>query len=364
MFTLLARWRQLLLALASGIVLIAASMSASTPAAAYPVQAVQPGNLCPAGWTLINAGPLGPPPTGPATGPYCGENSGNPDTGCPAGYTQTNLPGAFGPIPVCNLNNSSAAQDLLNYARRVPAAKAALAQDLLRLKFSLSPWSDAFPMSIINDITIDKDTIKRDPNTEGLHLGMYVSSGPANPIDAYGLGGASLTRGNNSGLTHSAGIVAPGTTFGFKDTSGSGSIAASYGLSGLPINQGLSFFGSFTYQSDNFTLTSIADQTGDVASAQTNTYSFSGAARYNVGQTYLFGSAGYNFGNGSETMNLDGSTGSFITHGYWADLNSVMYSCSSTRLHRAVPLDRAWPRRHYLPKRHPNPPAVTPWVSM
>jgi hypothetical protein len=77
--------------------------------------------------------------------------------------------------------------------------------------------------------------------------------------------------------------------------------------------------GLFSYQRDALTLTSLAG-VANPASAQNNTYGFAGAALYTVGQTYLIGSAGYNFGNGSETLNVNGSTGSFDTSGYWADL--------------------------------------------
>lgn len=67
---------------------------------------------------------------------------------------------------------------------------------------------------------------------------MYAAhpAAPADPIDAYGLGGASMTRGSNLGVTDSAGLLAPGTTFGFRDTSGGGSLVATYGVAGLPAN--------------------------------------------------------------------------------------------------------------------------------
>lgn len=128
-----------------------------------------------------------------------------------------------------------------------------------------------------------------------------------------------MTRGSNLGVTDSAGLLAPGTTFGFRDTSGGGSLVATYGVAGLPANQQLSLSGMFTYQRDNFTLTSLAGVSNAV-SARTDTYGFAGSAVYSVGQTYLIGSGGYTFGNGTESMSLNGSAGSFASHGYWADL--------------------------------------------
>ena len=153
-------------------------------------------------------------------------------------------------------------------------------------------------------------------------MGMYGSPGPADPvgaIDAYGLGGASVTRANNLGVTDTAGQFAPGTTAGFRDSNAGGSLVATYGVRGLPANQQLSLSGMFTYQRDDFTLTSFAGATNP-ASARTDSYGFAGSAIYSVGQNYLVGSAGYKFGNGNESVSLNGSTGSFDTHGYWADL--------------------------------------------
>jgi len=155
--------------------------------------------------------------------------------------------------------------------------------------------------------------------SEGLRLGMYGSADPVNPIDAYGLGGASITRGSNLGVTDSAGLLAPGTTSGFRDTSGGGGVVATYGVHGLPANQQLSLSGMFTYQKDDFTLTSLAG-VSNAASARTDTYGFAGSAVYSVEQTYLVGSGGYKFGNGNESVSLNGSAGTFDTHGYWADL--------------------------------------------
>ncbi|HTV36507.1 MAG TPA: hypothetical protein VMF12_08750, partial [Xanthobacteraceae bacterium] len=156
----------------------------------------------------------------------------------------------------------------------------------------------------------------------GLQVGMYTTgdpAGPGNSIDAHGLAGASITRGGNLGVTDSAGLLAPGTTFGFRDISGGGGVVATYGVPGLPANQQLSLRGMFTYQNDDFTLTSFAG-VSNAASARTNTYGFAGSAVYSVGQNYLIGSGGYKFGNGAESVSLNASAGSFDTRGYWADL--------------------------------------------
>lgn len=164
---------------------------------------------------------------------------------------------------------------------------------------------------------------RTDEAFSGLHVGMYTSAGPANSqansIDADGMGGASITRGRNLGITDSAGTLPAGTTFGFRQTSGSGGIVASYGVPAFQGDQQLSFSGLFSYGRSNLTLTSIAGL-ADAASARTETYSFGFVGFYRTGQTYVIGSGGFDFGNGNETLNLNGSTGSFSTNGYWADV--------------------------------------------
>jgi len=151
---------------------------------------------------------------------------------------------------------------------------------------------------------------------------MYVSSSPTGGIDAFAAGGGSVTRSSGYGVTDSAGLLAPGTTTpSIRDVSGGGGIAGSYKVSGLPANQSLSFSGFFDYARDNITLGTITGlAAGNAGSGQTDTYTFGGSFLYSIGATYLRGSAAYDFGHGSESLNLDGSAGSFSTHGYSADL--------------------------------------------
>lgn len=160
---------------------------------------------------------------------------------------------------------------------------------------------------------------RTDEAFSGLHVGMYTSAGQANSIDVYGMGGASITRGRNLGITDTAGTFPAGTTFSFRQTGGSGGIVASYGVPGFQGDQQLSFSGLFSYAGSNLTLTSIAGL-ADPASARTDTYGFAIAGLYRIGQTYAIGSGGFNFGTGNETLNVNGSNGSFNTKGYWADV--------------------------------------------
>jgi hypothetical protein len=186
---------------------------------------------------------------------------------------------------------------------------------------SLSPVEGALSQSNYCDYAPNELAELKDDASGDFRLSMYSSAEPANPIDAFGLGGASITHGSNLGVTDAAGLVAPGTTFGFRDTSGGGGIIASYGVSGLPAEQHLTLRGMFSYQQDSFGLSSFAG-VGGAASARTDSYGFSGAAIYNFGQNYLVGSGGYKLGNGSESVSLNGSAGSFDTRGYWADLKA------------------------------------------
>jgi hypothetical protein len=345
-------WRRLLGAISVAIACVIVSMAATKPAAAYPVEAIQPGNLCPGGYALIGAGsPLG---VGGALygAPYCGGNFNTQANGCPVGWLPTNLQAIApntGTIQVCTTDFSDAATG--NNLRFAVAVGKVRLQSIVTQILLYGPNSEKYITELVQEGSDLEDQIhessvnNRFPGgnttaggSSGLHLGMSVSSGPANPFDAFGEGGASVTRGSNLGVTDSAGLAAPGTTFNFKDTSGNGSITASYGVSGLPTDQQLSFRGLFGYQKDNLGI--------DVGSAQTNTYNFAGAVHYYIGQTYLIGAGGYNLGNGSEALNLDGSTGSFNTRGYWTDLklghvfvlfNSIAKSAASTKLPTKAP---------------------------
>ena len=154
------------------------------------------------------------------------------------------------------------------------------------------------------------------------HLGMYISpSGGSN--DGYLAGGGAVLHSSGYGLTDSAGVLAPGTKGpSLTDVSGGGSIGGYYDASWLlPASQGLLFRGFFNYSGDELTLGSIAGlAAASAGSARFNTYTFGGSATYNIGATYAEASGAGDFGSGSETNGVDGSTGSFNTQGYFADL--------------------------------------------
>ncbi len=160
------------------------------------------------------------------------------------------------------------------------------------------------------------------PTTVAHHLGMYTS--PSNgAIDGYGDGGGAVVHGSGYGLTDSAGVLTPGAKApSLTDVAGSGTIGGSYDASSfLPTGQALLFKGFFNYTNDNLTLGSISGLTAASAgSGRFNTYTLGGSFIYNIGATYLEGRGGGAFGNGSETNAVDGSTGSFNTRGYFADL--------------------------------------------
>ena len=158
-------------------------------------------------------------------------------------------------------------------------------------------------------------------NVTRSHLGMYVSGGPAGEIDGAVGGGGSITRGSY-GITDTAGVIPAGTTASVKESSGGGGIAGVYNASRfLPSNQGLVFTGFFDYGSSNVSVGTISGLVAAAAgSGQTNTYTFGGSVFYNVGKTYLQAIGAYNVGNGTEAFAGDGSTGSYNTRGYTADL--------------------------------------------
>lgn len=80
----------------------------------------------------------------------------------------------------------------------------------------------------------------------------------------------------------------------------------------------------FNYGRENFdfgTPTGLAAAVIAGGSAQTDTYTFGGSFVYRINTAYLKGGAALDFGHGSETETVDGSTGSFNTRGYLTGLS-------------------------------------------
>jgi hypothetical protein len=132
-----------------------------------------------------------------------------------------------------------------------------------------------------------------------------------------------VVRSTGYSLTDSAGILAPGTKGpGFTESIGGGSIGGYYDASWLlPYGQGLQFKGFFNYSGANLTLGSFAGGGASAGSARFNSYTFGGKFLYEIGRsTYVEGIGTGSFGNGNETISVDGSSGSFTTQGYTTDL--------------------------------------------
>jgi hypothetical protein len=155
----------------------------------------------------------------------------------------------------------------------------------------------------------------------GGHLGMYTSSGTLDQSGFGGMGGGYGTRSSGVGVTDTVGVLAPGTKASVQDANGNGGIFGVYDATRfLPTNQGLLFSGFFSYAKNNITVGPIAGlSSASAGSAQSDTYTFGGSVLYRINTTYLQGTAVYDFGRGSETQNVDGSTGSFASSGYFVD---------------------------------------------
>jgi hypothetical protein len=151
---------------------------------------------------------------------------------------------------------------------------------------------------------------------------MYISPS-AGAVDGYLSGGGAVIHSNGYSLSDSARALPPGTKGpGFTETVGGGSIGAYYDASWLlPYGQGLLFKGFFNYSGADLTLGSFAGGGGSAGSARFNTYTFGGKFLYELGSAaYVEGTGSGSFGNGSETISVDSSSGSFNTQGYTTDL--------------------------------------------
>jgi len=83
------------------------------------------------------------------------------------------------------------------------------------------------------------------------HLGMYVSSGTPDQQGWGAAGGGSIMRSSGIGVTDTAGILAPGATVNFRDTSGNGGLFYTIDATrffGIPANQSLFLTGFFDYR--------------------------------------------------------------------------------------------------------------------
>jgi hypothetical protein len=281
-------------------------LGGSSPAQAIPCS-------CPAGYTVNNASPLHP---------FCFSASPPPGEPNQLACGGTYLPGTYGNKLLTELGFTPTPA---NFRRVVDATGLSNEEEEFAhfTEEGMQPIEDTDPKT--GRLTTYPFTSGYTPtpgNPVPLHLGMQVSPSSTNAFDAYGVGGASVTRGSGYGVTDSAGLLAPGTTApSFRDASGNGGITGSYAVAGLPVNQRLSFSGFFDYQRQDITVGALAGlAAGNAGSGRTDNYTFGGAFRYDIGATYLSGAAAYNFGHGSETLNVDGSTGSFNTSGYATDL--------------------------------------------
>jgi hypothetical protein len=153
--------------------------------------------------------------------------------------------------------------------------------------------------------------------------------------------------------------LAPGTTLSLKDESSGGGIAGSYDatrLFGLSANQGLILSGFFGYQRDSFSFGTNVAGLGNAGSLQKDTYTLGGSFLNNIDTTYLNATAALDFGHGNETQNVDGSTGSFNTHGYATDLRIGKVFTLLNTISAGNPV---------MPtKARPGRPGATPWPSM
>ena len=190
------------------------------------------------------------------------------------------------------------------------------------------------------------------PPDNPFNLGMHVSPGPTNPIDGGATAGGSITRASGYGITDTAGLLAPGTVApSFKRVSGSGELYGSYDASrqlDLSANQSLSFKGFFGYRGDDISVGAGAAPlvVGNSGSVREDAYTFGGTVLFRTNRFYVSGTGAVNFGNGFEANGIDGSTGSFNTKGYWADLrvgkefslfDSTSYSERKPGLHTKAP---------------------------
>jgi len=315
-------WRGRCAALGVAIISSVLSMSAITPAAAYPIQQSPTGQCNVAGWGKDDAG-FDVITQGPLAG-YCGQDTGNNATACPNGYVDGTVPSpAFGggtiQVPVCNASQFTVIT--LPSGKKVTIFNGKLAA-LERAFFagsSSSAYSGPFgiPLDQLGDLdfVIKQYQAAGSPGSGGSFLGMYVTpdTGLGNGF-AFAAGGYSA-RSSGVGITDTAGLLAPGSlSTGSKTNAGSGGISGSYDASYLVgPNQKLVLNGAFNYTSSN------TDASGALASINSNTYGFKGSALYSNYATYLILQGSYEFGNNSEFFAPDASSGSYRSDGYNVD---------------------------------------------
>jgi hypothetical protein len=107
----------------------------------------------------------------------------------------------------------------------------------------------------------------------------------------------------------------------FRDSAGSGGMTGGYdatGLFGLSGNQQVVFNGTFAYRQDSANMGTLPGVLGG-GSFQADNYTFRGSVFYRSNTFYAGGTTGFSVGHGNETAGVDGSAGSFSTHGYYVD---------------------------------------------
>jgi hypothetical protein len=154
------------------------------------------------------------------------------------------------------------------------------------------------------------------------HLGMYSAPvlAPAT-VSLYGVGGGggSVSHGSGFGINDTTGLIAPGTTTpSFHDEGGGGGVKGVADMGrylALPNNQDLVLTGLFEYRHDNIGIgpvtSALAALTPTNSSSRLDAYRLAGYFTYNIDKIYLEGTGAVAFGRGSETIAVDGSTGSF-----------------------------------------------------
>ncbi len=154
---------------------------------------------------------------------------------------------------------------------------------------------------------------------------MYVNGG--NNFDGWGAaGGGAVVHGSGYSVTDSAGLAAGTTTPSYRAVNGGGGIFGTFDASrivSLGANQHLLFNGFFDYSQSSLSAATAVGLPALVigaGSAHTDTYTIGGSVLYSVNTTYLQGAGAFSFGHGSETESFDGSTGSFGTSGYFANM--------------------------------------------
>jgi len=180
---------------------------------------------------------------------------------------------------------------------------------------------------------------------EPSHLGMYLPTATTNGVTLFG-GGWSERR-SGVGISDTAGAFAAGTLAPTSsDKTLTAGISGSYDAAHLVgANQTLRFAGSFRYERNaveyGSSPTLAAIGVANAGTLHKDAYHFDGAALYRFGSNYLLAGGGFYFGKGSELQAIDGSTGSFATHGYSAYLQlghvfALLGAAEDVSLKRAI----------------------------